>query len=219
MNRGGIYRIKNLETGMIYVGQTSTTFAKRWGKHRRDLSAGCHHNTHLQRSYDKHGKDAFEFKALEVIPRGDMSNKEFSDYINEREIILIAEHGTLEDVYNQTDGGGGMLGYAVSAETKAKLSRMNKGKKLSEDHKEKLSKAMKGIKKTNEHKAALSKAQKGKKHTAETIAKMVKARKGRVLSEESKAKISKSLKGHKISKETKAKISASLTGKRRKEIR
>ena len=218
-NQSGIYRIKNLETGMIYVGQTSQPFGKRWRKHRWELDSGCHHNDHLQNSYNKHGLDAFEFKALEVIPQGDMSDGEFLDYMNEREVILIDENDAFSNGYNKTEGGGGSGGHRHTTETKAKMVAANKGKKLSEDHKANLSKAMKGIKKTDEHKASLSKAQKGKKHTTETIAKMAKSRKGRACSEESKAKISKTLMGHKISKETKAKISASLTGKRRKEIR
>ena len=215
----GIYRIKNLETGALYIGQTAQAFAKRWHNHRWELGAGCHHNEHLQNSYNKHGKDAFEYKVLEVIPQGDMSDKEFLDYMNEREVILIEEHGAFSNGYNKTEGGGGSGGHRHTPETKAKMSAANKGKKLSEEHKAKLSAALKGKKKSAEHRANIIAALTGNKMSDETKAKMSRSMSGRACSEETKAKISKSLMGHKISKETRAKISASLTGKKRKEIR
>ena len=126
--QSGIYRITNLETGAMYIGRTAETFASRWGRHSRELKVGRHKNVHLQRSYDKHGPSAFEYKILEVIPQGDMSDKEFSNYLNEREIILIDEHDTHQNGYNQTDGGGGMLGLDANAETRAKMSKARKGK-------------------------------------------------------------------------------------------
>ena len=200
--KSGIYRIKNLETGVMYIGRTAESFASRWGKHRRTLKAGHHDNEHLQRSYDKHGKDAFEYKVLEVIPQGDMTDQEFTDYLNEREIILIDEHDTHQNGYNQTDGGGGLIGHEFSeehrakmsralkgntnslghkptAETRAKLSKAHKGRALSVEHKANISKAKKGRKLTPEHRANLSKANMGYKHTAEARANMSKAQKGK----------------------------------------
>jgi len=157
----GIYRIKNLETGAMYIGQTAQTFARRWGKHRSALKTGCHDNDHLQRSYDKHGKDAFEFKVLEVIPQGDMSNQEFSDYLNEREIRLIDKLDAFENGYNMSEGGRGTVG----------RTPWNKGKKLgpySAEHRSKMSAARKG----NINRL-------GSKATAETRAKMSAVRKGK----------------------------------------
>jgi len=127
--QSGIYRIKNLETGMIYIGQTATSFDIRWGYHRWKLKAGRHTNAHLQNSYNKYGKDAFDFKVLEVIPQGDMTDQEFSDYLNEREIRLIDELDTFENGYNMSEGGRGHLGRTLSEETKAKMSASALGKK------------------------------------------------------------------------------------------
>ncbi len=182
-DRSGIYGIKNLETGAMYIGQTAQAFARRWGKHRRALKAGQHINDHLQNSYNKHGKDVFEYKVLEVIPQCDMSDQEFLDYMNAREIILIAEHNTLENGYNQTDGGGGVRGftYTPSEEHKAKISAAKKGKALSAEHRARLSAAHKGYKFTDEARANMSAALKGKKHGP--------------MSKEQKVKLSVAMKG------------------------
>ena len=223
--RSGIYRIKNLETGAMYIGQTSETFASRWGRHRRALRAGYHDNEHLQRSYDKHGPIAFEYKILEVVPQGDMNDHEFSDYMNAREIVLIASHDTHQNGYNQTDGGRGHLGRTVGAETRSKLSAAAKGKpwtpeeraayetngrNVTPETRAKISKTLIGNTRTlghvltKDHKAKISAAQKGIKRGP--------------MSEDHKANLSKAKKGKKLgpqSAEHKAKLSAVLVGNTR----
>ncbi len=154
--QGGIYRIKNLETGAMYIGKTAQTFAKRWGRHRRALRSSRHRNAHLQSSYNKHGPAAFEYKVLEVIPRGDMSDKEFIEHMNEREVILIAEYDARQNGYNQTDGGGGALGWDPAPETKAKISKAQIGKK----------KAL-GYRHTDEARANMSASKTGKPWSTE----------------------------------------------------
>ena len=198
--QSGIYRIKNLETGSMYIGQTAKSFASRWSDHRCDLKAGRHRNIHLQRSYNRHGKDAFEYRVLEIIPQGDMSDKEFEDYINEREIILIAEHDTLENGYNLTEGGGGTLGHVVSSATKRKLRKANLGKTLTKEHVEKIRAAQIGIPKgplSEEHKRKLSEIHMGHVVTEATRKKISKSRmgkKGHPQSEATRRKISETLK-------------------------
>jgi len=75
--KGGIYQIKNLITGVVYVG-SSSRFKKRWNQHARSLCEGKHHTKYFQNSYQKHtsetGTDDFlEFSILEVM---DNSTKE-----------------------------------------------------------------------------------------------------------------------------------------------
>ena len=217
-NQSGIYRIKNTETGVMYIGRASQSFADRWGDHRSALRGGYHRNPHLQNSYNRHGPSAFEFKVLEVIPRGDMSDKEFNDYLNEREIILIDEHDTLKNGYNKTEGGGGMMGYETSEATKAKMSKSLKGRNLSEETKAKISKAMrgrtspnKGIPMSEEQKAKLSEVNKGKTLRAEHIAN-IRAANSKPKSAETRAKISAAKKGKPLSAEHKANLSAAGMG-------
>lgn len=62
--RCGIYSIVNLVTQCLYVG-SSINIPKRLASHKSYLRRGKHGNSHLQRSYNKHGIDAFQFRALE----------------------------------------------------------------------------------------------------------------------------------------------------------
>lgn len=60
----GIYQIRNLVNGKIYVG-SSKEINKRWTKHRIDLRKNCHHSILLQRAWNKYGKENFVFEIME----------------------------------------------------------------------------------------------------------------------------------------------------------
>ena len=60
----GIYRIKNLVNDKCYYG-SSKNIEKRWGTHKNHLNSGKHHNTPLQRSWNKYGKNNFSFEVVE----------------------------------------------------------------------------------------------------------------------------------------------------------
>jgi group I intron endonuclease len=69
--KGGIYRIKNVISGVLYVGSASR-YKKRWSDHARSLVQGKHHTKHLQNAYSRYllecGNDDFlEFAVLEVM--------------------------------------------------------------------------------------------------------------------------------------------------------
>lgn len=64
--QSGIYRIKNTITGKIYVG-SSTNINKRWINHKSELLNQIHHNSHLQRSWNKYGNENFEFSVIEEV--------------------------------------------------------------------------------------------------------------------------------------------------------
>lgn len=69
--KAGIYQIKNLISGVIYVG-SAREFKERWNGHRRSLIKGKHITKRLQNSYSKHisefGDDNFlEFSVIEVM--------------------------------------------------------------------------------------------------------------------------------------------------------
>jgi group I intron endonuclease len=59
----GIYCIRNILNNKLYIGQAKDLF-DRERRHRYSLKAGDHDNSHLQRAYNKYGKDAFEFEVL-----------------------------------------------------------------------------------------------------------------------------------------------------------
>lgn len=86
------------------------------------------------------------------------------------EIELIKHIGRrnlgLGPLVNLTDGGGGTKNYIVSEETKIKISKFNKGKKLSEEHIQKIVNSKTGIKRgvrTEQWKNNISKANLGKR--------------------------------------------------------
>ena len=64
----GIYEIVNVVNGHRYIGQSSN-IPRRWNNHLSCLSRGKSKNPHLQRSWNKYGRDAFSFSVLgECIP-------------------------------------------------------------------------------------------------------------------------------------------------------
>lgn len=127
---------------------------------------------------------------------------------NEAEIILhnFYEVGLNPHFANKakaTSAGFTTAGMKHGPESREKMSKVRKGRKLSEKHKErigiassnrsdetkqKLSKAAKGKKKTEEHKLALSKALMGRVFSKETRQKMSDAHKGKKQSKEAVAK-------------------------------
>lgn len=132
----GVYGIQNTLTGEWYVGQ-SQNVGKRFTTHLRNLAAGHHENEHLQRSFNKYGGDHFTFQVLERCPVAEL---------DEREVKWIAEKDSKQNGFNMTEGGGGIRGFHLSDETKAKLSELRKGHPVSEETKLKLHEAKSGEK-------------------------------------------------------------------------
>lgn len=142
-HRIGIYGIRNLINGKIYVGKTGMNFGDRWDSHRSLLNNGKHDNPHLQKAWNKYGKDNFEFIVLE-----DCEIDELSD----REKYYIKLYKDMGLAYNIHDGGdeGYNLGKHLSEETKQKIGEKNKingiGRKASDETKLKMSKSHTGMK-------------------------------------------------------------------------
>lgn len=60
----GIYQIKNMKNGKIYIGSTNN-FAKRQKQHFHELKTGRHINKALQHDFKTHGDDNFQWKIVE----------------------------------------------------------------------------------------------------------------------------------------------------------
>ena len=60
----GIYKIQNKQDGKCYYG-SSLNIKKRFAQHLKTLRNNTHHNTHLQRAWNKYGEDAFVFEVVE----------------------------------------------------------------------------------------------------------------------------------------------------------
>ena len=70
----GIYKIKNIGDEKVYIGH-SLNIEYRWRKHVEALKAKRHENIHLQRAWDKHGKDNFIFEKIRELYRIQKNSK------------------------------------------------------------------------------------------------------------------------------------------------
>lgn len=117
--KGGIYALRNNINGKLYIGCTFR-FTQRKSSHLGQLFRGTHQNTYLQKSYDKYGKDAFEFLVLEII--------EDSELLYKREYEYIIQYKSLDRDYgynlliNNTPGSYNRH----TQETKDKIGKANK---------------------------------------------------------------------------------------------
>jgi GIY-YIG catalytic domain-containing protein len=62
----GVYQIRCVPTGKIYVG-SAVDLRKRWEQHRRSLRKGEHGNRYLQAAWSKYGEENFAFEILEFV--------------------------------------------------------------------------------------------------------------------------------------------------------
>lgn len=94
----GIYGILNTITSKWYIG-SSIELSKRMGRHLWELRKGVHHSAKLQRSFDKHGESAFQFKILLVCEAKDVEMfetraiKAYDSYLNGYNVAAEAKGG------------------------------------------------------------------------------------------------------------------------------
>lgn len=203
--------------GKVYIGITSMKPEYRWNYGRGYMgknSKGEYTQLLMTNAILKYGWDNIEH---EVICTG-LSKKE----AERKEIELIAKYKSNNREFGYNIANGGSAVGSVSEQTRVKMSKSHKGKKLSEESKRKLSEKRKG-----ENNPFY-----GKHHSEETKAKLKIANGGvngfnygKHLSEETKAKLSKINKdrfqnkenhpmyGKQHSEETKRKLSESKKGK------
>lgn len=139
MKISGIYKIINKVNEKYYVG-SSINIYKRWNQHKSNLNRNIHTNDHLQKSWNKYGKNNFEFVIVEEISE---------------EQLLIVEQKYINECKNNSD-----ISYNISNDA---ISPM-KGRKHSEKTKLEYSKTRKGMKRSKEFCKMCSE----RKHTQET---------------------------------------------------
>lgn len=126
--KSGIYQIKNLVTAQCYIG-SSNNILERWYHHKISLNTNSHYNTHLQRSWKKHGENCFEFRILECCSVEDLV---------EIEQFYIDLFG-FENLYNicpVVAKPPSRKGCKMSEKARQKMSASKKGKQYTLGHKQ-----------------------------------------------------------------------------------
>lgn len=170
--------------GKKYIGLTTTSPSRRFGRHKA-ASQDLRYRARVYVAWRKHGEP--KFSILAQLPDGLLAEME-------RKAIAVLNtripHG-----YNQSEGGEGAFGVAVSEETRRKISESQKGKVMSEASRQRMAEAKRGRKLSEAHKAKIAAAHLGKPKAPEAIEKTRAANIGKRHSEETKAKISANRKG------------------------
>lgn len=177
-----VYIHTNKINGKKYIGITGIKPEKRW-KNGKGYHSSSNKNLHFSNAINKYGWDNFEHIILyEGLTQSEACNKE---------IELIALYDTINPSVGYNIYKGGTCN-PMKEETKAKISKANKGRKWSEESKRKFSASLLG--KPHPHTAEqdrkISEAKKGYRHTLATKAKISKSHKGIKPNEDTRKKIS-----------------------------
>lgn len=132
----GVYAIVNTLNNKKYVG-SSSNIRKRYRQHYNELSKNHHVNAHLQRAFNKYGKDVFEFWILEQCE--DIRDTLFTieqkwiDSNGDYNICKLASHQS-GDVYT---------GHTISEEHRKIVAEANKRRMWTKESREKLANSIK----------------------------------------------------------------------------
>ena len=189
----GVYKIENKTNHKVYVGSTVNLYHRMY-EHSYTLENNIHKNKHLQASWNKYGKDAFEFSVIEECDKDNLLIREqyWLDYYK----AYDNQYG-----YNICRFAGNTLGKKLSEETKQKIREASTGRKASDEAKRKMSESRTGKnngmhgkhhteeskQKMREHAPDYSGEKNpfyGRKHSDETKQKISEKNKGRIISEE-----------------------------------
>lgn len=111
----GIYKIANAINDKVYIGQ-SRSYERRRASHLNKLSKNKHENSHLQRSWNKYGRENFTVDLIEVCE---------IEVLTERENHWMNHYESFNDSkgYNKLMPSENNLSYAHSDSSKELLSK------------------------------------------------------------------------------------------------
>ena len=112
--KSGIYIIRNLVNNKVYIGK-SKNVSQRKNAHFNALKLNKHNNQHLQNSYNKYGKDNFQFDILEYCEES---------LLPTREMYFIELHRNNYNIIQSIDN---RQNFPQEMKDKMKQSKINKG--------------------------------------------------------------------------------------------
>lgn len=115
-NSAGVYMIKNVLNNKRYIG-SSRCIKSRLTTHLSTLNRNCHHNKHLQNSYNKYGRSAFRICILELC-------EDIKDTI----LFLEQKYLDLNPEYNKAKIAENNSGWHHTEDTKNRMSQFRTGK-------------------------------------------------------------------------------------------
>lgn len=115
-NSAGVYMIKNVLNNKRYIG-SSRCIKSRLTTHLSTLNRNCHHNKHLQNSYNKYGQSAFRICILELC-------EDIKDTI----LFLEQKYLDLNPEYNKAKIAENNSGWHHTQDTIARMIRSRTGK-------------------------------------------------------------------------------------------
>jgi group I intron endonuclease len=137
-NRTGVYKIRNLVDGKVYVGSASLSFKGRESSHFSELKKGTHYNYYLQRAWNKYGQLNFVFEIIEeCVPSLCLDCEQY--WIDE------LKSANPEFGYNLSPTAGNCLGVRHTEETKRKVGSRSKEAWKKKGFKERMSQIRKEI--------------------------------------------------------------------------
>lgn len=167
-----IYFIKNMLNNKLYVGSTKN-FKSRKIQHKSDLKLNRHKNSRLQSDHDLYGYENFEFIIVEEKIDSEKRYEREQHYIDyydsyDQNKGYNISHNARSGMKNrkhskETIEAMRIAHKNISDETRAKMSKSQKGKKRSLESIEKTVSKLRGKPLSEETKKKLSKSQSGSK--------------------------------------------------------
>jgi len=149
----GIYKIVNKVNNKVYIG-SATDIKKRWRDHRWYLNHNKHHNSHLQLSWNKYGKESFDFLVileceiinlltleLETINKFNAFDNKFGYNVNDpehtflnrkhteetKQLLSFKKLGSKNPMFGKTGDKHHNFNLIMSDEQKLKISKSKSG--------------------------------------------------------------------------------------------
>jgi group I intron endonuclease len=182
LKKTGVYAIRQVSSGKVYIGSASRSFSHRWRRHKNELREGVHHSTILQRTWNKYGEFDFVWEILELCNPDDCITRE-------QHWIDVTDSCDPSKGFNLAKIAGSKRGLKCSPEACRNMGQAYYTSEKRQQHLRKLIEMNRGKKRTPETCKKISQANMGRKNSPEVIEKMRNDPRRKVLSESHRAAV------------------------------